>query len=241
MGSNGRFNNVILLGSNHYASPVASANTHSIDLEASSSQYLSITDANQTGLDITGDMTIETWVNFETIGSDRFLLSKWDGSSNRSYLLFYKQSKSAIRFNVSSNGSNASSVDFSFTPTLSTWYHLAITYDASLGSAEMFVNGISQSTKTGMNIGIYDSTADFIIGSKEGTSFYFDGLIDDVRIWDVIRTDAEILANYNKELTGTESNLQGYWKLNNSANDLTSNGNDLTENNSPVYSTDVPF
>jgi len=44
----------------------AFAASASIDLERSSSQYLSITDASQTGLDFTGDFTIEGWVKLES-------------------------------------------------------------------------------------------------------------------------------------------------------------------------------
>ena len=46
---------------------LASANTHSTDLESGSSQYWSITDASQTGLDITGDFSIEGWVKLESL------------------------------------------------------------------------------------------------------------------------------------------------------------------------------
>ena len=43
------------------------------------------------------------------------------------------------------------------------------------------------------------------------------------------------------ELDGDEAGLVGYWKLNNSLLDETSNDNDLTNNNSATFSTDVPF
>ena len=49
------------------AFPILGANTHSIDLESGSSQYLSIADVSQTGLDITGDMTIACAVRVESL------------------------------------------------------------------------------------------------------------------------------------------------------------------------------
>ena len=56
------------------------ANSHSLDLESSSSQYASITDASQTGLDITGDLTIELWAKFESLPSEYnySIVSKWE-------------------------------------------------------------------------------------------------------------------------------------------------------------------
>ena len=66
--------------------------------------------------------------------------------------------------------------------------------------------------------------------------------MDEVRIWDDIRTDSEISDNRLKCLVGNEANLQAYWRFDNNPNDETSNGNDLTENNSPTYQTgNLPF
>jgi hypothetical protein len=38
--------------------------------------------------------------------------------------------------------------------------------------------------------------------------------LDEVRIWHTARTDAELLANMNQELTGNEPGLKAYYKLN---------------------------
>ena len=42
----------------------------------------------------------------------------------------------------------------------------------------------------------------------------FNGLIDEVRIWDTIRTEAEINADMHREISGAEPNLLGYWRFN---------------------------
>ena len=231
---------MILLGSNHYSSPAASFNTHSIDLERDSNQYLSIADASQTGLDITGDFTFELWANFESNINGVFI-NKRGSAGNYSYNFYYTATNNIVLF-LSNNGTSFVSKLWSFTPTLSTWYHIAVTFDSSAGSAQLFINGVTKGTVTGLPNSIYNSNVAFVIGSNPTVGNYqFDGLIDDVRIWNDVRTSTEIANNMNKELTGTEANLQGYWKLNNSPNDLTSNGNDLTETNSPIYSTDTPF
>ena len=92
--------------------------------------------------------------------------------------------------------------------------------------------------------GIFDSAAPFEIGhyqelDSEGDSF--DGLMDDVRVWNVARTAEEIADNMHKELTGTEPGLVGYWRLNGDFADASGNGNDLTPVNGPGFSNDVPF
>ena len=70
----------------------------------------------------------------------------------------------------------------------------------------------------------------------------FDGDIDEVRVWNDIRSEAELDDNYLTELVGDEANLQGYWKFNNDAGvGYTSNSNDLTNENTATFTTDVPF
>ena len=130
-----------------------------------------------------------------------------------------------------------------------TWAHAAVSVDVSLGeSASFYKNGspVAETLDTDNNAtSIDDNVSDFAIGARESTSTYgnfFDGLVDEVRVWNDIRSAAEILANYNKELTGSEAGLVGYWKLNNDYTDSQSSGNnDLTATGSPVFSTDVPF
>jgi Ca2+-binding RTX toxin-like protein len=61
---------------------------------------------------------------------------------------------------------------------------------------------------------------------------YFAGKMDDVRIWNKARTQTEIQADLNRELTGSEIGLFGYWNFNsitnNTVQDLSSNHNDGT-------------
>ncbi len=57
----------------------------------------------------------------------------------------------------------------------------------------------------------------------------YNGIIDEIRIWDVARTQQEIQQFMNQELDGSEQGLVGYWKFNEGmgdiANDLTINAN----------------
>jgi len=238
---------VILLGSNHYSSPVSSFNTHSIDLEDSSSQYLSCT--RTTEIELQSNMTFECWFKPESLPSSYNypLFSTFDSDSRGGYHLGIREESGTPKIiwtwtrASGSSGLKQSKINYTF--NIGQWYHLAMTFIDTSAIVEYFINGISIGTGTifGSATGALDvGTSDFYIG---GSTFatYFDGLIDDARVWNDVRTSTEIANNYNKELTGTEANLQAYWKLNNSPNDLTSNANHLTETNSPVYSTDTPF
>jgi len=227
-------------------------NTGSRDFESSSSQCAYITDGNQTGLDITGDLTIEAAVKMESVpGNNKSvaIVSKYQQSGDqRSYYLFYYQDASDSTFigvYTTSNGISDSNGKFWLSPisalSVGAWYHIAVTLDVSATTAKIYVNGQLHNTNTSHAASIYNSSAPFRIGAGgDGPTYFWDGLIDDVRIWNVVRTPTEIADNYNHELVGNEPGLVAYWKLNNDANDSTSNNNDLTNSGSAVYSTDVP-
>ena len=122
------------------------------------------------------------------------------------------------------------------------WYHVAVAYDLSAGTADFYVNGSQQGTQqSGGETVIDDNSSLLTIGRASETSGdYFDGKIDDVRIWNDIRTSTEISDNYKTELVGNEAGLVAYWKLNNSLLDETTNDNDLSNPNSASFSTDIP-
>lgn len=96
----------------------------------------------------------------------------------------------------------------------SNWYHLAATYDGEVLRA--YKNGKLYSSNADMSGSPATEDNTLTIGkhSDPGTSnLCFAGMIDEVRIWNVVRTEAEITANMYKEI-GTNSNLKVYYKMN---------------------------
>ncbi|MBI4160711.1 MAG: LamG domain-containing protein [Candidatus Yanofskybacteria bacterium] len=234
---------VVLFG---FVDVVHASNTYSVDLELGSSQYLSHTDTSV--FDITGDMTIEAWVKLETAQSAtvQTIVSKYLSAGNqRGYTAQVDKSGSnfRVKFIISNDGTSGYQRTINYELVVGTWYHVALVYTAASQQVEFFVNGVSQGTGSGDTLptSIYNNTAPFYVGAyQSGDLSEWDGLIDEVRIWNVARTSTQIANNYNIELVGNESGLQGYWKLNNNLNDETVNGNNLTNNNSAIFSTDVP-
>ena len=219
------------------------ANTHSIDLEKDSSQYLSITDAAQTGLDITGDLTIEFWCNPETLVYNHGVVAK-GGITNPAFFAFISGSGGTGTLNLYVYDSSGNTTRYSTNAGVAitgSWQHYAIVFTAASHTIQFYKDGspITSNMNAEAATSIRDNNQPFLIGYADNVG-YFDGLIDEVRIWNDVRTSGEISSNYNKELVGNEANLAAYWKLNNSLLDETSNNNDLTNNNSAAFSTDVP-
>jgi len=227
------------------------SNFSSLDLNGSS-QYLSITDASQTGLDLTTDFSLECWVKLEQLPSsagDNFtLIAKDDIGVSRAYEFIMLSSDKVALYYFSDNSTYST---YALTTAITsadvgTWVHWAVTVDISSKTILIYRNGVSQSVTAGPlnSTTVQNSSAPFTIGAQLNSSsptFFTDGLIDDVRVWNTERTPTEIANNYNLELEGTETGLQGYWTINGDFLDLTSNDNDLTNNNSATFSTDTPF
>jgi subtilase family serine protease len=126
------------------------------------------------------------------------------------------------------------------------WHHVAYTYDGT--NQILYVDGIQQAIASVAG-SLTSNTESISIGAEVSSTtnlFHLNGTIDEVRIWNVARTQAEIQANMGIRLTGTESGLIGYWNLNEGSGeviqDLTSNNNDGslgggTEGNQPVWVT----
>ena len=153
-----------------------------------------------------------------------------------------------LRLLVSNDGAASETYSWNITNNLdtSTWVRWAISWDSSLSIATAYRNGVSLGEQTGNMTSIDDNASDFAIGcSFDGTSTaenFYDGLIDDVRLWRDLRTPTELVSKNNQKLFGTEADLNGYWEFEDDLTDSQTDGlNDLTGTNSPTYSADVPF
>lgn len=101
-------------------------------------------------------------------------------------------------------------------PLTNQWYHVALTYDAGINEMRLYVNGVLASNGVGTPVGTY-SESNLYIGAYNNAgniAFQFDGQIDEVRIWNVVRTGAQILASKDCILTGDEPGLLAYYRFN---------------------------
>ena len=122
---------------------------------------------------------------------------------------------------------------------LNDWVFLSSTHIN--GEQKLYVNGllIDQSSH---QYDLYNSATNLLIGKKIGDT-YFDGLIDNISIWQTLLSQSEIQNYMNCPPTGNEAGLVGYWDFEegsgNTVYDQTSNGNNGTINGA-TYNTNVP-
>jgi hypothetical protein len=134
------------------------------------------------------------------------------------------------------------------------WYHVAVTYNGT--DMQLYLNGVPDGNPAPHSGGILNSTARLTIGSKDNSGDWFDGLIDEVRIFDYVRTQEEIQSTMNQPLAGSEAGLAAYYRfdelenlgvggdgLTDDVRDLSGNGNhgDLVGDATLVPATDLPL
>ncbi|RYD86855.1 MAG: LamG domain-containing protein, partial [Sphingobacteriales bacterium] len=74
-----------------------------------------------------------------------------------------------------------------------TWYHVAVTYNAVTGDMLLYKNGILVFTAPGVST----YTEPLLEISRFGGANFFNGRLDEVRLWNRVRTAVEINSNMN--------------------------------------------
>jgi len=95
------------------------------------------------------------------------------------------------------------------------WHHWACVYDTSAQSRTIYCDGelLKSSTINTPYIG----QGNLRIGANgtgwAGTAGRFKGEMDEIRIWGVAKSQEEITNNFNRRLTGDESHLMAYFRI----------------------------
>jgi hypothetical protein len=164
----------------------------------------------------TNSLTIEAWI-YPRATSYKRILSNYKATTFVGQFGFdtYAPTNNGrgLRLFLVGGASITTSVTISNVLTLNTWNHVAGTFDN--GVMRLYVNGIAVATSTAPFTSLAGSTNEITIGEDPSiiTAEYFNGMIDDVRIWTTARTASEISTNMTNCLVGNEAGLKNYWKL----------------------------
>ena len=230
------------------ASGGSSPNSHSLTLALTSEQ--GAVGPSTLALSLTGDLTLEAWVKPASppvAGADYPIVGKYarvDGQ--RCYILTYTNTTGtlALGFAPSADGINFSYLQLPYALALGVWQHVAVAYQASTGTAEFFVDGISAGFVSGGPSTLNVADVGVTVGrfaDANNPSTYWDGSVDEVRIWQTARTAVEVQSLRFVEVLGTEAGLVAAWHLDGDFADATPNGAQLAPTNGPGFTPDVPF
>ncbi|RLC52772.1 MAG: hypothetical protein DRI23_02025, partial [Candidatus Cloacimonadota bacterium] len=183
--------------------------------------YVEILD--DTSLDFNTSYTLECWIRPESFDYLAGLITKYHTTQGFILRLSGNSPYSGIGFDDMETDTGILNAYH--------WYHIAAVNDN--GTRHVYVNGIEQ-TLSGTPITFTPNNDPVCLGVDYLSSpRYFEGQMDEVRIWNVARTETQINDKMNTFLSGTETGLVSYYQLNEgsgiTANDpINSNNGTLT-------------
>ncbi len=153
-------------------------------------------------LAFSGSYTKEAWINAQDVANFPNIIS---GNSSNGTALFIANG----RLSAGHGPAFTQAQDPAILVT-GTWYHIAVTYDAAVQEMKLYKDAVLVNTAT--SVPLYNET--FLqLGAFRSLDF-FNGTMDEVRIWSTVRTQAELLANKDCALSGSEPYLFAYYNFN---------------------------
>jgi hypothetical protein len=228
-------------------------NSSSVSFNGSSS-YVSFSSNNNLAPDTA--VTVEAWINASTWASNPYngsIFCKHSWSANEQGFVLRAGGAGQLSFilaGIDTAGGLTSWVELLSATnalTLNTWYHVAGSYDGD--TMRIFINGVKVGQKPLKGTLVPATLLPPAIGRlsfiTSGQTRYWNGKIDEVRVWGRALLASEILSRYNDHMDPSlQTGLIGYWRLNENTGtftaDLSPSGNDGTLNG-PTWSTQVPF
>jgi VCBS repeat-containing protein len=145
-----------------------------------------VTIADHNSLDLTTGMTLEAWVRPSTVSGGRTVLMK-NRSGGLAYSLLAGDAASLpagyVRTTSDQNATGTTAIG------INVWTHLAVTYDGT--TLRLYVGGVEVASRALSGAMVVTTNALTIGGNTLGVG-YFQGLIDDVRIYNRALTAIEI-------------------------------------------------
>ncbi len=175
-------------------------------------------------LTLTNDFTVEGWFKLAPGIDYRDVLFGQEGSGPDIHFTAGRVRLYAYGIRVTAN--TAILAD--------TWEHIAITRSGT--TLSVYINGIKDAK------GRWNGSLS-IKAIGRGNRGYYKGMMDEIRIWDVARTEAEIRTNFETDVEPNALGLIGYWNFNDTAqiiSDVSSSENHASLGASTEIGTDDP-
>lgn len=172
-----------------------------------------VTIAEDPSLDITGDLTLECMFYPTTDAGSQVLVMKTDGGNTADISYALRYNAGILRFGIG-NGTTTNTVTY-VNPALNEWHHVAGVHDSSAGTLTLYLDRTVNNTTSTSFTTINNSNSGIALGHFPGFCQYFNGQLDEVRIWNRRRNEAEITAYSNGQLIGNDFGLAAYYSMEN--------------------------
>ena len=206
-----------------------------------------------TGMTFTDDWAMSAWVKlgaYPASGSLTPIATRTPAGGANGFSLWITDNGQVVM-----NGRNAAAGNFSRVISvqsipLNEWVHITAQHDMSAFTVSpttsyIMINGQdvpATVSRSGTMPTALVQSGNIEIGAMDGATFFYNGKIAQVAIYNAKITQATAKAAYSQGLLGSEANLAALYTLSNSLNDLTTNANNLTANGGVLATTnDAPW
>jgi len=227
------------------------ANTYSLDFDGTDDFVT--TGTGNLAFNRTTPFSISLWIKMHASELTMIIGKGYPGGDYFGYLIWTNSSggKNTLNCRVRKNGSHFVQFESTSTFNLNQWYHVVMTYDGSGANTglKLYVNGNNESGTRSGTLGQdinYFPDIPFNIGARNNGNLPFNGLIDEVGIFDSELSSTNVTNIYNSGTPASLSSLNpvSWWRFEEgsgtTATDSGTNGLDGTIANGTAYSTDVP-
>ncbi len=205
------------------------------------------------GTRVLGDLTIELWANYETLRSQNTMIVKGEyGDENAEFSFKYNyqycfkitSTKELVAFweygNSGSNVEIRSSVPADI--KANEWHHFVFVRNSTEKTVTFYCDGkqlgevipYTQNPELGNEGRLYIGSEYFSLDSNPIRNA-FNGSLDEIRIWNNLRSASDIRENMMRSVSGSETNLVAYYKFDQLGGgtlpDISGNGNNGILNN----------
>jgi hypothetical protein len=170
--------------------------------------------------------TVEAWIKTTansnpSAGGVQKVIVEMGLMSTGTRFTFNLLNNNAIRIEVEGNGINGTTA-----VNDGLWHHVAGVYDPlATTKVALYLDGVLEASGN-LTVAVNTaSTGNIQIGRRCDGIHYFNGTIDEVRVWNVARTASQIANNRNVELCNSTANLVAYFPMNEGAPGATNTTN----------------
>jgi hypothetical protein len=182
--------------------------TNALSLSGASTSYVTV----PSGTWFNGNFTIEGWVYPRSFNSwERLIDFSLGAPDDNVYFAISSGTSGNPTMGILTTGSTPTLQATNVLP-LNQWSHIATTLNGTATS--IYINGylVASGTYAG-GVPNVTRTLNYIGKSPFASDGYANANMDEVRIWNVARSQTQIQSNMLRNLVGNESGLIGYWRF----------------------------
>lgn len=179
--------------------------------------YVLIPDNDAIDFGVDDDFTVEVWIKVPSTPQpdmtfiDSDIIEKWSGSGGYPFVIRYLANTNKInvaRYDGSISAGIVSSTSFNDDQ----WHHVAFVKNGE--ELLLYVDGVIEGTTTDSTVNPTSNNSELYLGCRGGFVNFFNGCIDDLRIWNYARSATQIFVNQEIEMPNpTPEGLVAYYKF----------------------------